>query len=69
MAEESQKVILYIDDIFLNEEYKNAFSNNYELEKQMKIIDVNIYFYKKIDDEYNVFFEKGKYYIEKYKLD
>lgn len=72
MVDQNQKVISYINDIFLNEDDRNSFSNNYELKEQMKINNVNVYFYKKIDDisddEYNEFIENGERYIENYKL-
>ncbi len=71
MIPENQKIISYINDIFINEEKRNSFTENFEPIKQMKIDDVDIYFFTKIDDiteeEYSDFEQKATLYMESYK--
>lgn len=71
MIPENQKIISYINDIFISEEKGNSFTENFEPIKQMKIDDVDIYFFTKIDDiteeEYSDFEQKATLYMESYK--
>ena len=54
---ENQKIVDYINKMFLSEEFKNEFSKKFELEENLKLGDIDIYIYKKIketdDDDYN----------------
>lgn len=68
MVPQNQKVITYINNIFLDEQYSNILANKFENIKTMKIGEVNIHFYKKIDNitdlEYEEFIKKGKQFIQ-----
>lgn len=69
MVPENQKIISYINKIFLDEQYNNILCNNFEKIENMKIGEVNIYFFKRIrditDNEYELFIEEAKQFIEK----
>lgn len=69
MVPENQRIITYINKVFLDEQYSNILANKFEKIETMKIGQVNIYFYKKIneitDNEYDLFIEEGKQFIEK----
>ena len=67
LGKDNQKIISYINKVFLDEQYGHILVNNYKRIETMKIGEVNIYFYERIDnvteDEYKIFVEEGIQYI------
>lgn len=68
MVPENQKIISYINKIFLDDSYKLTLSDKFNNIETMNIGDVKMYVFSKIeeitDDEYNEFMEKANEYIK-----
>lgn len=69
MEPKNQKIITFINKIFLDKDYEHIMMNKFELIETKKIGDVNIYFFRKnadiTDDEYNLFIKEAEEYIYK----
>ena len=68
LKEGAQKIVTFINKVFLDENYKDILLPNYELANELEISGVKVYFFHRIDeitdDEYGNFASKAEEFMK-----